>query len=43
MPERIKMMNLLLRGDKPELENAEICEAIKNFERLEIPEYKNVS
>jgi len=42
-PERLKMMNLLLIGDKPELENAEICEAIKNFERLGSPQLKNVS
>ena len=43
LSERLQMMNLLLIGDKPELENTEICEAIKKFERLGIPQLKNVS
>ena len=41
--DRIRMMNALLVGNTPEAEDIEICEAIKNFERLEIDEYKNVS
>ena len=41
--DRVRMMNSLLVGDTPESENLEMSEAIKNFERLEIDHYKNVS
>lgn len=35
IPERIRMMDALLRGQSPEIEDVTISEAIKNFERLE--------
>lgn len=35
IPERIRMMDALLRGQSPEIEDMTIGEAIKNFERLE--------
>ena len=41
--DRVRMMNALLVGECPETEDVEMCEAIKNFERLEIDQYKNVS
>jgi Lon protease-like protein len=41
--DRVRMMNALLVGDTPESENIEMCEAIKNFERLEKDEFKNAS
>jgi Lon protease-like protein len=41
--DRVRMMNALLIGDTPETEDLGMCEAIKNFERLEIDEYKNAS
>lgn len=42
--DRVRMMNALLVGENPEAEDLEICEAIKNFERLETNDYlKNAS
>lgn len=41
--DRVRMMNALLVGDTPESEDFEMCEAIKNFERLEPDQYKAVS
>ncbi len=41
--DRVRMMNALLIGNDPEAEDIEICEAIKNFERLEIDNLKNAS
>lgn len=41
--DRVRMMNALLIGKTPEAEDIEMCEAIKNFERLETDHYKNVS
>lgn len=41
--ERVRMMNALLVGETPETEDMEMCEAIKNFERLEADQYKNAS
>jgi Lon protease-like protein len=41
--DRVRMMNALLVGDSPETEDIEMCEAIKNFERLEMDQYKNAS
>lgn len=41
--DRVRMMNALLVGDTPETEDIEMCEAIKNFERLETDLYKNAS
>lgn len=41
--DRVRMMNALLIGDTPETEDIEMCEAIKNFERLEPDIYKNAS
>ena len=41
--DRVRMMNALLVGDTPENEDIEMCEAIKNFERLETDHYKNAS
>lgn len=40
--DRVRMMNALLIGETPETEDIEMCEAIKNFERLETDHYKNV-
>lgn len=40
--DRVRMMNALLSGDAPESEDIEICEAIKNFERLE-PEHQKTA
>ncbi|MGZ3786930.1 MAG: LON peptidase substrate-binding domain-containing protein [Bacteriovorax sp.] len=37
--DRVRMMNALLVGDAPENESLEMCEAIKNFERLEADQY----
>ena len=42
LSERIRMMDALLRGKSPETEDGNMCEAIKNFERLEPdPNLKN--
>lgn len=41
--DRVRMMNALLVGETPESEDMEMCEAIKNFERLEIDQYKTAS
>lgn len=41
--DRVRMMNALLIGETPETEDIEMCEAIKNFERLETDSYKNAS
>lgn len=41
--DRVRMMNALLVGDTPESEDLEMCEAIKNFERLEVDQYKTAS
>jgi Lon protease-like protein len=41
--DRVRMMNALLIGDKPEIEDINMCEAIKNFERLEMDQEKNAS
>lgn len=41
--DRVRMMNALLVGEKPETEDIEMCEAIKNFERLETDQTKNAS
>ena len=41
--DRVRMMNALLIGESPEIEDFGMCEAIKNFERLEIDQYKNAS
>jgi Lon protease-like protein len=43
--DRVRMMNALLIGESPEMENFEMCEAIKNFERLGhgSDEYNNAS
>ena len=35
LSERIRMMDALLRGKAPEIEDTAMSEAIKNFERLE--------
>lgn len=35
LPERIRLMDALLRGKSPEIEDTEMSEAIKKFERLE--------
>ncbi len=35
LPERIRLMDALLRGKSPEVEDMAMSEAIKNFERLE--------
>lgn len=35
LPDRIRLMDALLRGASPEIEDLTISEAIKNFERLE--------
>jgi Lon protease-like protein len=35
LPERIRLMDAVLRGKSPEIEDTEMSEAIKNFERLE--------
>jgi ATP-dependent Lon protease len=37
LPDRIRMMDALLRGKSPEIEDMMMSEAIKNFERLEPP------
>jgi ATP-dependent Lon protease len=44
LADRIRMMDAVLRGQSPEIEDMEMCEAIKNFERLEPHDYdlKNV-
>lgn len=42
LPDRIRMMDALLRGKSPEIEDTAMSEAIKNFERLEPqPDMKN--
>lgn len=41
--DRVRMMNALLVGETPETEDIEMCEAIKNFERLETDYFKNAS
>lgn len=41
--DRINMLQVLLAGELPESEDKEMAEAIKNFERLEPLEYKNVA
>lgn len=41
--DRVRMMNALLKGETPETEDRHICEAIKDFERLEADQFKNVS
>lgn len=41
--DRVRMMNALLIGETPESEDVEMCEAIKNFERLESDEFKTAS
>lgn len=41
--DRVRMMNALLVGETPESEDREMCEAIKNFERLEPDQYKTAS
>ncbi|MFA6239036.1 MAG: LON peptidase substrate-binding domain-containing protein [Bacteriovorax sp.] len=41
--DRVRMMNALLIGDTPDTEDIEMCEAIKNFERLDNDHYKNAS
>lgn len=43
LQDRIRMMNALLIGEAPETEDIEICEAIKNFERLDNFDYENAS
>ncbi len=35
LPDRIRMMDVLLRGQSPDIEDTSMSEAIKNFERLE--------
>lgn len=35
LPDRIRLMDVLLRGQSPDIEDMSMCEAIKNFERLE--------
>lgn len=35
LPDRIRLMDVLLRGHSPDIEDVSMCEAIKNFERLE--------
>lgn len=35
LPDRIRLMDVLLRGQSPDIEDVSMCEAIKNFERLE--------
>lgn len=35
LPDRIRLMDAVLRGKSPEIEDAAMSEAIKNFERLE--------
>lgn len=35
LPDRIRLMDAVLRGKSPEIEDTEMSEAIKNFERLE--------
>ena len=43
LPERIRLMDALLRGKSPDLEDNEISEAIKKFESLEhLSELKNI-
>lgn len=39
LPDRIRMMDALLRGSSPDVEDVLICEAIKNFERLNPENY----
>jgi ATP-dependent Lon protease len=41
LPDRIRMMDAVLRGQAPEVEDLGMSEAIKNFERLE-PHDKNL-
>lgn len=43
LTDRVRMMDALLVGESPESEDFEMCEAIKNFERLEIDQYRSVS
>ncbi len=43
LTDRVRMMNALLVGDSPESEDLGMCEAIKNFERLETDHFKSVS
>ena len=43
LTDRVRMMNALLVGEAPETEDLEMCEAIKNFERLGADIYKNAS
>lgn len=35
LPDRIRLMDAVLRGKSPEIEDTEMSEAIKNFERLD--------
>jgi Lon protease-like protein len=35
LPDRIRLMDAVLRGKSPEIEDTQMSEAIKNFERLE--------
>lgn len=42
LSDRIRLMDALLRGKSPEIEDTAMSEAIKNFERLEpLPDMKN--
>ena len=43
LADRVRMMNALLIGESPETEDFCMCEAIKNFERLEIEQFKHAS
>ena len=44
LPERIRMMDALLRGKSPEIEDTQMSEAIKNFERLDtLSDFKNAA
>jgi ATP-dependent Lon protease len=42
LSDRINILDALLTGEKPESEDRNRAEAIKNFERLEVNSYKNV-
>lgn len=44
LPDRIRMMDALLRGKSPEIEDTQMSEAIKNFERLDaLSDLKNAA